>query len=169
MPAVMGDGLKPFTVKYTPSENSNSATGSVAIAGSADTFHYVEQHGSIGNEEQRRSDECEHGKNPRHQPRLVQQMPSKRSFTAGMRLCDRRKIRSYRATSAWPVTNAPFPAPPSHKVTIVRRHATPARMPAASRTREPAAERYRLSKRQGECNSRAFTLNGASTPSRLWT
>ena len=56
--------------------------------------------------------------------------PSKRSFTAGMRLCERRKIRSYRMASVWPVTNAPVPAPACRKLTIDRRHATPARMPA---------------------------------------
>jgi hypothetical protein len=37
MPAAMGDDLKHLTVRYTPRENSNSATGSAAIAGGADT------------------------------------------------------------------------------------------------------------------------------------
>jgi hypothetical protein len=38
--------------------------------------------------------------------------PRKRSLTTGMRLCERRKIRSYRMASVWPfrwVANAPCP------------------------------------------------------------
>jgi hypothetical protein len=52
-----------------------------------------------------------------------------------MRLWPSRNVRSYRATSAWPVTTASAPAPACRRVTTDRRLTTPATMVAASRTR----------------------------------
>jgi hypothetical protein len=68
--------------------------------------------------------------------RLVQQIAQHEVVYDRHEALQRRKIRSYSATSVWPVTNAPVPAPACRRLTIDRRHATPARMPAASMVRE---------------------------------
>src|SRR6266516_3507593 len=62
-------------------------------------------------------------------------IPSNRSHMAGMKLGPRRKMRSYRTTSAWPVTNPAAPTPACRKVTIDKRNATPTKMVPDSRIR----------------------------------
>ncbi len=61
--------------------------------------------------------------------------PSNKSHTAGIKPPPRKKIRSYRVTSAWPVTNESAPAPACRKLTIVKMNDTPTRRPADSKIR----------------------------------
>jgi len=71
-----------------------------------------------------------------HGVRFYARSPNGTAFTAGIKLPETKNNRSYNATSAWLVTSAPAPAPSCLKVTIVRMHATLAKVPAASRVRE---------------------------------
>ena len=60
IPAVIGEGLKPLTTSQTPSENSQAATGRVAIADQrGDVPGAAEQRGDDGGDEQGGSDESE--------------------------------------------------------------------------------------------------------------
>ena len=52
IPAVIGEGLKPLTIRYTPSENSQTAIGIAAMPGlQGHPLPHAEQHGEVGGEQ----------------------------------------------------------------------------------------------------------------------
>ena len=92
---------KPLTVRLTPSETQMARLEYGDRGQCGHSFHCAEQHGKIGSEKHRRSDECEQD-NPRHQARLVQQEVQQEVVTTGMRLCEKR----HRIASVCPVTKS---------------------------------------------------------------
>ena len=76
---------------------------------------------------------------PGTEARLVEQRAQQDSVHGRNELWVIRKNLSYRATSAWPVTDASAPTPACRKVTTANRQATPPKIPAASRVREPTS------------------------------
>ncbi len=140
---VIEDGLKPLTTSQTPSENSKSCDRKCGQpCQGAMLPDETEQHGEVASDEKGRSNESD-PERLGHQARLVQHEAEQQVATAGMKLCPRRKMRSYRATSAWLVTNALLQLRPfarSRSTGGTRRRGRWCRIPEFGRRRGPTRD-----------------------------
>ena len=140
--SVIGEGLKPLTTRYTPSENSQAATGSVPMADQAESASLWPS--SVANVALSRigapMSPIVGMKRGTSLDRYMR-VPSSTAFRAGMRVCPTCMVHVYVATCDAPVAtsaaaSAPVAVPRScRNVTSDSRLTTPVKIMAASRPR----------------------------------
>jgi hypothetical protein len=121
-----------------PSENSQTAIGTTAIATAGDTRSQSPNTMPAFEASSRGAPMSPRTGSQRATSReRYSRVPSSSALNTGIVLWLSRKTRSYMPTSAWPVTCASAPTPACRRVTIVHRHAMPTTISVASSTRVP--------------------------------